>query len=459
MIAHNNAVCLVEDDAVMGQSLVDRFQYEQIACDWYTSLESARLELASKNYAAVICDLRLPDGSGEALLTDRLAKDGPSPPIMFITAYSDLRHAVRLLRQGAADYVTKPFDMDNFLRKLYSTCPALEARGDRPELPPDLGVSKVMREIQGLLKHIADHDVPALITGESGVGKEYAARYLHDSRSGAASRPFVAVNCAAIPETLLESELFGHEKGSFTGSSGAHTGLFEQAHGGTLFLDEIGDMPLSMQTKVLRAIQEKCIRRVGGSRDIPVDFRLICATNRDLKQMVREGEFRKDLFFRINIFPVHIPPLRERMEDVIWFAELFVNEYRQRSGRLNLRLSTAAKAYLRSLDWSGNIRELRARIDRMCILCDGDVIGVTQASFNGTALPAHQQTGAAPVSLSEHLNSCERAYILQALDCENWCIGSTAARLQISRKSLWERMRKHGIDKSEKRTHQGKATR
>lgn len=444
--AHPQTVCLVEDDAIMGQSLKDRLELEGIGCDWCQTLAEARSRTAACRYAAVVSDIRLPDGNGASLLDDLLVTDRQIPPLIYLTAYGDLQQAVELLRRGAADYITKPFDMDEFLSKLRSLCPTLAVQPARLERSASvLGCSAAMKGVQELLTKIAGYDVPVLITGESGVGKEHAALFLHQAVYGDGDSPFVPVNCAAIPEGLLETELFGHESGAFTGARNQHKGLFEQAQGGSLFLDEIGEMPLAMQSKLLRAIQEKTIRRVGGSRGIPTNLRLVCATNRDLRQSVEEGSFREDLYFRINIVPVQIPPLRDRPEDIAWFAERFIHDHSRRSGMPPKHLTAAARTFLQHQAWQGNVRELFNRIERVCILSNGETLGVMELSSNEALLPSSTQWNDKYSSLKDYLENCEHDYILRILEQKNGRIGDTAVRLGISRKNLWERMRKHGI--------------
>jgi len=319
----------------------------------------------------------------------------------------------------------------------------IEHKGN-PNYPvPELGVSPEMREIQLLLKRLALHDANILISGESGVGKEYAARYLHKNVEGGSDRPFIAVNCATLTDTLLEAELFGHEKGAFTGAVSAHRGIFEQASGGTLFLDEIGEMSPGMQAKLLRAIEECKIKRVGGEVQIPVLVRLICATNCDLKGLVESKSFRKDLFYRINVVNIPIPPIRERREDISWFAHRFIEEYSQGNGSSH-KLSTAGEGYLRGLPWPGNLRELQNTIERTCILSEQETLGPLELGAEFEEMLAAEDT-AANNSLKSHLQRYEAEFIHQTLSTHQWRITETAASLGISRKNLWEKMRKHGI--------------
>jgi transcriptional regulator with PAS, ATPase and Fis domain len=311
-----------------------------------------------------------------------------------------------------------------------------------------LGISQVMREIERSIPRLAKLASTILITGESGAGKEHVAQLIHHHARSGNVAPFIAVNCGAITESLLESELFGHEKGSFTGAAKARKGLFEQAHGGTLFLDEIGEMSLTMQVKLLRAIQERRIVRVGGETNIPVDVRLICATNRDLKKMVEENTFREDLYYRIHVIRLRIPPLHERKDDILWFAQLFLQQCAKISGE-NHFISPAAEYALLNYEWPGNLRELKHSIERACILSHNSILEIDTffdhedaASAN---LPHLIEPQATSGSLADHIKSCERSFILQSLEQCQWHFGHTAEVLGISRKNLWEKMKKLDI--------------
>lgn len=283
-----------------------------------------------------------------------------------------------------------------------------------------------------------------LITGESGVGKEKVARALHHARDPEGKRPFIAVNCGAITESLIESELFGYEKGAFTGAARERKGVFEQADGGTLFLDEIGEMPLPMQVRLLRAIQERTIVRVGGERTITVAIKLVCATNQDLRSMVEQGRFREDLYYRINVLHIPIPPLRERKEDILWLAGLFLDEFARRDGGLSHHLDPAAQQALLAYPWPGNVRELRHCLERSTLLhCEALL---TASALFPQSPGASQEADAAPETLADYLRACERSYISNALDQNTGRIADTAAELGISRKNLWEKMKKLGLE-------------
>jgi DNA-binding NtrC family response regulator len=285
---------------------------------------------------------------------------------VFITAYGSIDRAVELIKLGAADYVTKPFDVEQMVGKLRVLAAVPQEETEEPRRT-ELGISATARRVEELLSRISQHADTVLITGESGVGKERVAQILHRLGDASGSAPFIAVNCAAVSESLLEAELFGHERGAFTGAIRSRRGVFEQAEGGTLFLDEVGEMTPGMQAKLLRAIQEREIVRVGGEKRIPVRLRLVCATNRNLQELVDENRFRRDLYYRINVIHLRLPALRERRDDILWFARTFLAE-RSRTTGFARRLSVAAESALLSHAWPGNVRELRHAVDRACIL-------------------------------------------------------------------------------------------
>lgn len=431
-------ICLIEDDEILGDALSDRLEVEGFSCDWFKSAQAARVSLGRKRYDAAISDIRLPDMSGEELFKALRAQGGPLPPFVFITGYGAVEAAVRLLKLGAEDYLTKPFDVAALIDKVRGLCAKA-----RPVLAgePTLGISGAMRSIEAMLPQIAAGAATVLITGESGVGKEEVAHALHRCADPAGKRPFVAVNCGALTESLLETELFGHEKGAFTGALRDKKGYFEQAHGGTLFLDEIGDMPPAMQVKLLRAIQERRIQRVGGEAIIPVELSLVCATNQDLKAMVERGEFREDLYYRIHVIHLHVPPLRERKEDILWLAERFLDSVAARRGAARRSLHRLAEKPMLDYPWPGNIRELKHAIERACILSSKTVL--TAADLFEELPVGLDEAGTS--ALADYIASSEKAFIERALRRNAWRITETAAALGISRKNLWEKMRRHGL--------------
>ncbi|WP_019450423.1 sigma-54 dependent transcriptional regulator [Cupriavidus sp. BIS7] len=434
-------ICVVEDDPIMGESLADRFRLEGFDVDWYTDGESALGAMGTRPYQAVISDIRLPDISGENLFARSVAARTSLPPFVFITAYGSIETAVSLLKSGAADYITKPFDIGALVekvRQLTGTCIPEQAMPAQCEL----GVSEAMRRLADLVPRVAGRAKSILITGESGVGKEVLARFIHRHAPGDGT-PFVAVNCGAVPETLLESEFFGYERGAFTGAGRQKKGYFEQADGGTLFLDEIGDLPLCMQVKLLRALQEPRITRVGGEREVETNFRLVCATNRDLAELVSAGKFREDLFYRINIVQLRVPALRDRPDDVLWLAHRFVKDIASRLGEPTKLFHPSAEARLATYGWPGNVRELQNRIERACIVCPQNMLFSSDIfEEDGTHAPAVVGTD---TPLDDYMAACEGAFIRSALVQHQGHISETAHALGISRKSLWEKMRRHSI--------------
>jgi DNA-binding NtrC family response regulator len=431
------SICLIEDDEIMGESLCDRFRLEGFGVDWHRSVAQAARALEARDYALVLSDVRLPDRSGESLYRELVEEGRSLPPFLFMTGYGTIDSAVRLMKLGAVDYVTKPFEIEALVERVRALTQS------RAPAEPTLGVSAPMRSLGEALPRLATHAETLLLTGESGAGKEYVARELHRLAHRGAERPFVAVNCGAFAETLIESELFGHEKGAFTGALRQKRGVFEQARGGTLFLDEIGDMPLGMQVKLLRALQERRVVRVGGEAAIEIDFKLILATHRDLKKLVEQGAFREDLYYRINVIDLRIPALRERREDILWFARRFVLEFVRAHPGEQRRLHPLTEQALQEYPWPGNLRELRHTVERACILSQQQTI-LPEHCFADTVNP--QKVGAAATAnLSAYLQECERRYIESALEANGWQIARSAEELGISRKSLWEKMRRLGI--------------
>jgi DNA-binding NtrC family response regulator len=430
-------VCLVEDDEIMGESLLDRFTLEGMDTHWFRTGREALSALERHDYALVLSDIRLPDIEGETLFRTAIEKLRAVPPWIFITGYGSIDHAVSLLKLGAMDYITKPFDLDELLIKMRAVCRHCAA--EHGELPM-LGPSPAMRRIAATLPRLARDAHTILITGESGVGKEIIAHAIHGLAQPDA--PLVALNCASLSESLLETELFGHERGAFTGAIRTRHGVFEQANGGTLFLDEIGDMPLSMQAKLLRVIQDKRITRVGGEAALPVNLRLICATHRDLRALVESGAFREDLYYRINVIHLRVPPLRERNEDVLWLARQFLRDYAAEHGVEAKQLSPEAERVLTGHRWPGNVRELKHAIERACILTPGPIIG---ADFL-VEREAGADTEKTPFEpLEAYLRDCELGYIQRALAHCDGQIAKTAGVLGISRKTLWEKLKKLGV--------------
>jgi DNA-binding NtrC family response regulator len=393
----------------------------------------------------------MPDGDGLEVL--RMAKAHcPEAAVFLLTAYAGWESAKEAMRLGAYDYFEKGKEPDEFLHRIEK---ALEEKGLRHEnenlrrqveerysLPGLIAQSKEMQRVLDLVRRVAPTDATVLIQGESGTGKEVIAKAIHHA-SPRTGQSFVAVNCGALPEPLLESEIFGHVKGAFTGATAHKKGLFAEAHGGTFFLDEIGEMPPTLQVKFLRALQEREVRPVGSTQSTTVDVRVLAATNRDLGQLMQQGKFREDLFYRLNVIPVVLPPLRERREDIPTLAEHFLQRYSQRQGRL-LRLSAEAVATLLRYPWPGNVRELENAMERTAILAQNDSIAPDD-------LPPHilagTPLGAAP-SLPQALTlaDMEKVHILQTLERFGWNHSRTAEALGIGRTSLWRKLKEYQIE-------------
>jgi two-component system response regulator HydG len=434
---HAAHIGLVEDDPVMGGSLVQRLELEGWTVDWWQSGQEAIDGIATLKHPLdlVICDICLPDVSGEDVFGE-LAKRPDTPPFIFMTGYGEIDQAVRLMRSGAADFVTKPFSMEEFLKRIESGR-RTHSGSARPGYV--LGESPAMHRAEDLLRRYAGHDLPVLVTGETGAGKEVAARFLHQV-SARAAEPFVAVNCAAIPADLLESEIFGHEKGAFTGAQQRHLGYAERAGKGILFLDEIGDMPLALQAKMLRLIEEGSLHRVGGERAIPFQARIVAATNRDLAKGSGIG-FREDLYFRLAVLPVEMPPLRERPEDILFLLERFLADAAARTGARIRGYSTLAEEAALAHSWPGNVRELRNRVERAVALA------VNEWILPGDLFPerSHEAHAAAFAPLADVRDAAERRQIERALEQTGGQLGKAANLLAISRTTLWEKMARLGM--------------
>jgi DNA-binding NtrC family response regulator len=435
---------LIEDDPIMGESLVDRFELEGFAVRWSRTVEEASAVLDGAAFEAVVSDVRLPDGSGERLFEERQNAGVALPPWLFITAYASVDRAVTMLRAGAADYVTKPFDIAELVAKVRTV---VGGPGDGPvsrqTLPEAsaLGVSAAMRTLAHQAQRVALRARTVLVTGESGVGKEVLARHLHQLAYPQGTAPFVAVNCGAIPETLIEAALFGHERGAFTGADRQRRGYVEQANGGTLFLDEVAELTPAMQVRLLRVLQDRMVQRLGAEAPVSVELRVSCATHRDLQQLVRDGRFREDLYYRIHVVHLHVPPLRERPEDVLWLAQRFLlDQSLERDEPIKVLTPTARAALLGYL-WPGNVRELQNRIERACVMSE-------QASIHATDLFEERLPEPVPAALptlEAFVVEAETAYLAAVLARFEGRVGLAAQALGISRKTLWEKTKRYGL--------------
>jgi len=412
----------------------------------------------------IITDMRMPGMDGLELL--KTVKAGNSDlPVIMITAFGEVDKAVAAMQAGAFNYVAKPFNNDELLvsvRKALEHYAVVKENtrlraeiSERTSYSNMVGKNRRMREIYNLIEKVAPTPTSVLITGESGTGKELVARAVH-SLSPRNKAPFISLNCAGLPETLLESELFGHEKGAFTGAVALRKGRFELADHGTLFLDEVGEMPMSLQTKLLRVIQERSFERVGGSRTLKVDVRIIAATNKDLKEEVELGHFREDLYYRLNVVHIHLPPLRERVDDIPMLAAHFVVKFANELQRPNLRILPETVSFLSTLPWEGNVRELENTIERAAVLCSEDVItpedvqpdsaGDQEGPGWGESLELEQLIPE-ETPLPEVLNTIEKKLVAKALENADNIQTKAAESLGITKSLLQYKMKKYGLHK------------
>ncbi|MEN9316097.1 MAG: hypothetical protein RIS35_2490 [Pseudomonadota bacterium] len=473
-------VLVVDDEADLRELLELTLVGMGLDVDCAADLGQARGLLAAHAYALCLTDMRLPDGLGLELV-EQIGRSHPGTPVAVLTAYGSAENAVAALKAGAFDYLSKPVALEA-LRSLVRTAvqvpPASSVEPIDEAADPEalVGDSPSIREVRAAIARLGRNMAPVAITGESGSGKELAARLLH--RSGArAARPFVAVNCGAIPEPLMEAEFFGYRKGAFTGAEQDRDGFFQAADGGTLFLDEVADLPLPMQVKLLRAIQERRVRRVGATTEEPVDVRIVSATHQDLARCVAEGRFRQDLFYRLNVIELRMPPLRERAEDIARLAEVLLARIAARAGiERPPHFSAEALDALRGHPFPGNVRELENLLERALAFSDGGRLEVADLGFRSLPMPdgpragpsiapgcmpaaappattgapnagwagASSETGI-PASLPDYLDSVEREVILRALAETQFNRTAAAKRLGVSFRALRHRMQRLGI--------------
>lgn len=431
-------ILLIEDDPIMGESLVQRLELEGLQVQWCHSLGQAQLEV-TKDHAAIISDVRLPDG----LATDwfvQLPASIRSVPWFFLTGYGSVNDAVLAVRGGAREYLTKPFDIEKLLELVQN------AVANRPLPTPEvvLGISPAMRRVEALVVKVSQQKVSVLLNGESGVGKEVAAQLIHRLDPRPDKGEFVAVNCAAIPETLLETEFFGYEKGAFSGAGRQHRGYLERADHGTLFLDEVGDLPANMQAKLLRALQEKCFFRLGSERTTHSDFRVVAATNRDLYADMTAGRFREDLFYRLAVIRINLPPLRERPEDIRWLTERLLATMVIEQSR-PLAMSEVFMRDIMGRDWRGNVRELRSYLEQAVVMSDTGILDEPLPDHPHNRGPIPAPPTEAIIPLQAMVEDAERVHIRKALNRCEGSVGKTAELLAISRKTLWEKMKRLAI--------------
>lgn len=436
---------LIVDDEINIRKLMARYlETDGFSADGAENGFSAQRMLCENTYDACLIDLKMPGMDGLELIR-WIRSEGFRMPIIMASAHGEINDAVTALKSGAQDYVVKPFNPEELSIKIKNLVEAQNLRNihelqSRSGSVQFIGESQGIRKIKELVKRIAPTMSTVLITGESGTGKEVAARSIH-SQSSVSDGPFVAINIGGVPENLLESELFGYEKGAFTGAVSRKAGMFELSNGGTLFLDEIGDMPLSLQVKILRVLQEKCITRLGGTQTIPINARIICATNRDLEQRVKDGLFREDLFYRLNVVRIVLPPLRERSDDIALLSHFILDKHNRNMGRHIEGFTPEAMNDLKGYSFSGNIRELENILERAVIFCDGSLITSDDLGLSSNHREAVSDEGSS-------LKELEKKAIINALRRWEGNRTKAAEELGISRRTLITKIAEYSLEEA-----------
>jgi DNA-binding NtrC family response regulator len=448
-------ILIVDDEQMMCEMLEDDLKRYGFHPTWYISAEKALDALKTKSFDVLLTDLNLPGMNGIELC-ERIVANRPDIPVIVITAFGSMETAIAAIRAGAYDFVTKPIDTDflaialdravkhrTLKEKVKLLSEALKKSHRFDEL---IGESSPMRKLINRLARVADTETSILITGETGTGKELVAQALH-KQSRRREAPFIAVNCAALPDALLESELFGHKRGAFTDAKTERKGLFFQANGGTLFFDEIGDFPLTLQPKLLRSLEERCVRPIGGTSEIAFDVRIIAATNRDIETAVEEARFREDLYYRINVIQIDLPPLRERGTDILLLAQHFVEQFAIRSGKQIAGISNEVSEKLLNYTWPGNVRELRNTIERAVVLTRYEKISVDDLPEKIRNYKAsHFLVGSDNPAELVPIHEVERHYILHVLKTVGGNKTLAARVLNLNRKTLYRKLQHYKIE-------------
>jgi two-component system nitrogen regulation response regulator NtrX len=445
------SILIVDDEAGVRSALSGVLRDEGYGVEAVESGEACLDRVVRTPFDVIVLDIWLPGMDGLATLA-KLQERRVDAPVIMISGHGNIESAVRAIKMGAFDFIEKPLSLEktvlvvaNALRQRRLEVENRELRATVDRRHAIVGESYVLRQLLEQVAMAAPTNGRVLIHGENGTGKELVARSIH-MRSRRMKGPFIEVNCAAIPEELIESELFGHMRGAFTGAVSDRRGKFELADGGTLFLDEIADMSVKTQAKVLRALQEQVVEPVGGTSSVKVDVRVIAATNKDLPTEIRAGRFREDLYFRLNVIPIFVPPLRDRDNDIALLADHFMAEFAREYGKRPKRLDSGAATGLRSYRWPGNVRELRNVIERLMIMVPGDTIALSDLAFlESGAVSAAVTPGSPPLLLHEAREQFEREYILRALAAQNGNISRTADALGVERSNLYRKMKAFGI--------------
>jgi two-component system nitrogen regulation response regulator NtrX len=450
-----NSIIIIDDEKEICESIKMILEYEGYAVDYSTISSEGIEKISDRIFSALLLDIQMPEMNGFEVI--KLVKEiSPALSVIIISAHGSIENAIKATKLGAFDFIEKPVDRDKLLLSVRNAVDQTNLILENKEIKRSLagsdqilGNSKPIRNILDLIEKVAPLDTRVLITGDNGTGKELVAKAIHN-QSLRKDKSFVEVNCAAIPNELIESELFGHEKGSFTGAVQQRIGRFELANKGTLFLDEIGDMSLQAQAKVLRAIEDGKIERVGGGKKIEVDVRIISATNKNLLEEIEKGTFREDLYHRINVIPIQIPPLRERIDDIPVLVNSFIGEITAKHKKPMVKINDDAMKYMQSMEWSGNVRELRNSVERIIIIIDKKEI--TRKDIELLFSSGHNHlTDIIDInnSFQEFKEKAEKAFILKQLEVNNWNVSKTAEVLDIQRSHLYSKIKKYGIDKAE----------
>ncbi|MCC6395813.1 MAG: sigma-54-dependent Fis family transcriptional regulator [Bacteroidetes bacterium] len=440
-------VLIADDEQAIRDTVRMILEYEKFAVVQAEDGPGAMARVAAGGVDLVLLDIKMPVIDGMRVL-ETLREQHPELPVVMISGHATIDTAVEATRLGAYDFLQKPIDRERLIIVVRNATEVKHLREQLEGKTRILGRTQIMKDLLALIDRVAPTEARVLITGENGSGKELVAKALH-RLSKRSSRPLIEVNCAAIPNELIESELFGHERGSFTGATNQRIGKFELADGGTIFLDEIGDMSLTAQAKVLRALEEGKVERVGGTKPIVVDVRVIAATNKNLGEAVRTGLFREDLYHRLNVIPIRVPSLRERREDIPVLAAAFVDEVCTQNGMAPKRFSDEALRLLQGMEWRGNVRELRNTVERLVIMTPESVIARVEVFPQEV-----QQRGEVEdlllqgLTFQEFKDRAEAAFIRKQLEAHEWNVSKTAEALEIQRSHLYNKMRKYGLERT-----------